>query len=351
AYGHLFAWVAAVQAVTATAACLLSELDLALILPVTLLYVAVSLSWLAFVWLSLVRQHDRILLTFVIGAIVFAASLFVAGDRTDLRTLLWIYALTNCLIVGIMTVLVLRGTEAADERATVELSGLLRHRTLWCVGTVYSLSLWADKFVFWWFDGVRGPGAIPHHPLYDSCFYIAYATVVPALATNLIHLETEFYEHYRGFYAAVEGHSTLADIRQRGHGMRRSLERAAVSLLRIQGAVTFTCIWFAPELARLAGLPAFAGHTLRLACVGAFCHVLLLLTVLVLLYFDRRRAALRTTLLFLIANIVLAFASVAMGPESYGLGYALAGLMALVWGVLELRATLTRLDYLTFAQQ
>ncbi len=351
AFAQLFTWVAAVQAVTGAGACALAGLEVALILPVTLLYVSVSLSWLAFVWLSLIRQHDRILATFACGGVLFAGALLAFGQHTDLRSLLWLYALTNCLIVAIMAALVVRGTEAPDARSAVPLRGLLRHQTLWWVGTLYALSLWVDKFVFWWGDGVHGNGLVPHHPLYDSCFYLAYATVVPALAVNLIHLETEFYEHYRGYYGAVENHATLADIRQRGVAMRRSLERAAVSLLRIQGAVTFTCCWFADDLARLTGLPPFAAHTLRLACIGAFCHVLLLLTILVLLYFDRRRAALRATLAFLLANALLAMWSVAVGPHSYGLGYAVAGLGALIWAVFELRGTLGRLEYLTFAQQ
>lgn len=349
AFAKLFVWVAALQAVSACAVCLASGLEPRLVTPVVLLYVAVSLSWLAFVWLSLIRQHDKILLTFVLGGLVFLGALLLLGSATSLHALLWTYALANCLVVAVLGVLVLRGTEAADEERSVELRALFRQRTLWWVGTCYALSLWADKFVFWWMDGVDVAG-VPSHPLYDTCFYIAYATVVPAMAVNLIHVETDFYEHYRGFYGAVEGHATLTDIRQRGQRMRQSLERAAVMLLRVQGAVTFVCFWFAPELARFAGLPEFAAHTLRLALIGAFCHVLLLLTVLILLYFDRRRAALRTTLLFLVTNVVFAFTSIAVGPDTYGLGYAFAALMALVWGVFELRSTLARIDYVTFAQ-
>ncbi|MCA8950232.1 MAG: exopolysaccharide Pel transporter PelG [Planctomycetes bacterium] len=351
AFANLFVVVGVVQALTGGAGCLLLGLELELVLPVTLLYVAVSLSWLAFVWLSLIRQHDKILFTFAIGGAVFLAVLFVLGRAATLPALLWAYALSNCFVVAVLAVLVLRGTEAPDEGATAQLRGLLRHRLLWWVGTAYAVSLWADKFVFWWSDGVVNVDGVPSHPLYDTCFYLAYASVVPAMALNLIHIETDFYERYRGFYGAVEGHSTLADIRARGEELRRSLERAAGVLLRSQGAVTFVCFWFAPQLAELAGLPPFAAHTLRLALLGAFCHVLLLLTILVLLYFDRRRAALRTTALFLIANVFLALASVAAGPSTYGLGYAVAGLGALVWGVFELRATLDRIDYVTFAQQ
>jgi uncharacterized membrane protein len=112
--------------------------------------------------------------------------------------------------------------------------------------------------------------------------------------------------------------------------------------------VTAVCCWLAPEIVAAVGLPPFAARTMRFLCLGSLCHVLLLLVVLVLLYFDRQRAALRTVVLFLAGNAALAAWSVGVGPLSYGLGYALAALAALLWGLVELRWTLARLEYLTF---
>ncbi|MCR9248693.1 MAG: exopolysaccharide Pel transporter PelG [bacterium] len=350
AFSRLFGVVAAVQAVTAAGLGAWCGVEFAVLAPLVVLYVAVSLAWLAFVWLSLVRQHDRILWTFLGGGAVFAGTLLLVGPGADLVRLLWIYALSNALVVAAMVVLIVRGTEAATAEHEPRLRGLLQRPSLWWIGTGYALSLWIDKVVFWFGDGVRH-GGVPSHPLYDTCFYLAYLTVVPAMAVNLVHLETGFYERYRGFYAAIEQRATLADIRERAAGLRASLERSAGALLRVQGAFTFFAFWFAPELAAAFGLPEFAGHTLRLAVIGAFCHVLLLLTVLVLLYFDRRLAASRTVGVFLVLNALLACASLYAGPSTYGLGYGLAALAALMWGVLELRTTLARLDYVTFVRR
>ncbi len=353
AFARLFTWTAAVQAVSGVLGCRALGLEPALWAPVVAVYTAVSLSWLAMVWLSLVRQHGRVLFVFTAGAVGFAGTLVALGPTADLRALLWAYALTNAAMVAGMVVVVLRSTEPADATVLRAAAGpgLWRLRTLWCIGTVYALSTWIDKLVFWSLDGVRILGAIPHHPLYDSCFYLGYATVVPALAVNLVHLETAFYTEYRAFYAAVTGHAAMDEIRRRAAGLRRCLDLAAGSLLRVQGAVTFVCCWFAPEIVEWAGLSPFAARTLRFLCLGALCHVLLLIVVLVLLYFDRQRAALRTVLLYLCGNAVLAAWSVAAGPLTYGLGYAGASLCALVWALLELRFTLRRLEYLTFAMR
>ena len=347
AFGRLFAVTAAVQALACALACRWCGLDPSLVPPIVLTYVGISSAWLSMVWLSLVRQHGAVLLVFVGGALGFAAMLTLLGPEVDVRRLLWAYAIDNAAMVASMVVLILRGVEPPDDTLEVGLSRLARMPVLWAIGTAWALATWIDKIVFWCSDGVRA-GLLPHHPLYDSCFYLAYVTVVPALATNLVHLETDFYERYRRFYAAVTGHAPLAEIRCLGQGLRGSLDRAAGRLLRVQGAVTAVCCWLAPEIVAAVGLPPFAARTLRFLCLGSLCHVLLLLVVLVLLYFDRQRAALRTVGLFLLGNAALAAWSVDVGPLSYGLGYALAALVALVWGLVELRWALGRIEYLTF---
>jgi len=348
AFARLFAGLAAVQAASAALVCGLCGLDGGLVAPVVTIYVAISLTWLAMVWLSLVRQHGRVLMVFAAGAVCFAAMLVQLGPAVELRILLWAYALANAAMVAAMALLVLRGVERADDGEAVGLVRVLRLPALWATGTAWALATWIDKLVFWWGDGVWVAGTLPHHPLYDSCFYLGYVTVVPALAANLVHLETEFYDRYRAFYAAVTGHGAMAEIRRCGAALRASLDRAAGRLLRVQGVVTALCCWFAPEICAAVGLPPFAARTLRFLCLGSLCHVLLLLVVLVLLYFDRQRAALRTVGWFLVGNAALAAWSLGVGPLSYGLGYALAALVALVWGVFELRWTLARLEYLTF---
>ncbi len=71
------------------------------------------------------------------------------------------------------------------------LSAALAHTSdsgvLLLTGIVYGLSLWIDKWVFWVLDGVPTVGALRQHPLYDSCFYLGYMTVVPAMATRITH--------------------------------------------------------------------------------------------------------------------------------------------------------------------
>ena len=105
--------------------------------------------------------------------------------------------------------------------------------------------------------------------------------------------------------------------------------------------------WIAAELA-LDGLQL---GIMRCGLVGALLHVLCLFGGIVLLYFDRRRAAAEVAAVFLAANLVLTVITLLVGPRSYGLGYPLAALLGCAWAYHRLEQTLDDLEYLTFAAQ
>ena len=190
-----------------------------------------------------------------------------------------------------------------------------------------------------------------YHPLYDTCSFLAYLTVVPALAVNLIRLETSFYEYYRSYYGAILNGFPLAVIEDRREKMFQNLREGTVRLLRVQGFITVSMIVFAPFVVQVLELPPVAIRILRLTCLGAFFHVMLLLTMLMQLYFDLRTQALGTAVVFFVLNAGLAFWSVDRGIASYGIGYAIASFLSLLLGYTLLHRSLERLEHLTFTNQ
>ena len=321
AFATCTALVAALQAVSGTLLCWWLDFSPAMTLATVLLYVSVSLSWLGMAWLTVIRQHDKVLLVYLVGGAVFLAMLMLIGSRLGLVDVLTMYAVSNGLIVVMMSVLIARGVEVGDVRSGGVIPAMWQHRVLLLTGTVYGLSLWIDKWLFWVLDGV------------------------PTI------LETKFYEVYRAYYGAVTGNQPLARIRQLGQRMAASLRESAASLIRVQGGITVGCVAFAPWIIEVVGLPEYAVRVFRFACIGAFCHVLLLIAILVMLYFDRRKSALRACTVFLVTNALLAWWSVSAGPYTYGAGFAVAALAGLLVALWELRRTFSKLEYLTFMRE
>ncbi len=108
---------------------------------------------------------------------------------------------------------------------------------------------------------------------------------------------------------------------------------------------------FAPQIMTWLELPPAAVRTFRVVCLAAFFHVMLLITILMQLYFDLRRQALLTSLIFFTLNTALAIWSVRAGLETYGFGAAIAGLISLLAGYTMLVRALKYLDFYTFTGQ
>lgn len=132
--------------------------------------------------------------------------------------------------------------------------------------------------------------------------------MVPSLAIFPVSVETDFYDRYREYYGVATKHGTLRQV----------------------------LMALAPWIAAGLGLDRLQVAILRCGPVGAVLHVLCLFGGIVLLYFDRRRAAALTVL---------------VGPRAYGLGYPLAALLGCAWAYPRLEETLADLEYLTFAAQ
>ncbi len=311
-------------------------------------------------WLGVARDHANILRAYALGAactvtatLVPAAARFVfgVGDGLEagdlgLRWLLLAFTAGQATTLLLLVTAIARGVRPSERRGPEALDGVLRYRGLLVLGALYNVGMWADKFVFWLVDGIVLRAPLRHHPLYDSCSFLAYATVVPALALHLVRAETGFYERYRDFYDTIATGGTLADVRAARDRMFATLRGSVVRLVRIQAWCTAAAIVLAPAVLGRMGMPPAAVPVFRVLALGAYFHVLFLLTLLVLLYLDRRDGVARGARVAVL-NTVLPFCAASGPPGAYGVGYALAALGALVVGFLGLQRDLTRLEYHT----
>ena len=218
-------------------------------------------------------------------------------------------------------------------------------------GVLYYAAITVDRIIFWlspvgfrvqgWFFG----------SVYDTPLYLAYLSVVPAYATFLVRVETEFYDHYRRYYGAVVKHGTLGQVLDAKADMARALRESFGRLLAVQAPITLLLMMSAPAIARGLALAPSQVSIFRAALVGAVLHALALFQMIILFYFDRRRAAVEVAAVFLLGNAGLTLLTIAIGDVAYGQGYAVAALLAAGWAYYRLEGTLDDLEYLTFTSQ
>jgi uncharacterized membrane protein len=315
------------------------------------LFMVISMTWLALTWLSVAREYDMVLRAYVYGTLVSVGGVLFCLMTEGTIGVLAAYTAGQTFTLMLLTSTIVRGMEADGKRDFTVFKALRTFPRLVGVGLFYNAAIWVDKMIFWFSDGIGPHEFVQYHPLYDTCCFLAYLTVVPALAVNLIRLETSFYETYREYYGAILAGTPLSYIEDKRERMFETLQESTIRLLRVQGAITVLLIIFAPYLIEFLELPPIATRIFRLTCLGAFFHVMLLLTILMQMYFDLRAQAMGTSLVFLLLNAGMAWWSVEMGEETYGIGYCAASFLALLLGYSLLHRSLERLDYLTFTGQ
>lgn len=351
AYGSKI--VAIAQITIGIVFCILAGLPVPLAIASVSLYVIISLTWLALIWLGATKEHKSVLRAYLWGGLVsFTAVSLSAGGIWGIdqsaASMVGAYALGQGLTLILLLRAVVRSLDLGGVEDTSIVHSVRSYPRLALVGLFYNAAIWADQIIFWSVDGVGS--YVRFHPLYDTCKFLAYASVIPALALMIVRVETSFYECYRAFYGSILRGFPLETIERRKQAMLTDLRESTVRLLRVQGAATLVMLLLAPTIIRVLGLGEAAVDILRACSLAAFFHVMLLIVILVQLYFDLRKSALWTSLTFLVTNALFALWSVDAGVTTYGLGYAAAAFLSLCLAYVLLVRSYEKLEFLTFTQ-
>jgi polysaccharide biosynthesis protein PelG len=317
-----------------------------------MLLVVVSCTWMVMIFLGAAQDYASVVAAFLVGnagSLLAALGLgrYVGGDGY-----LGGFLLGQAGILFVLCGRVEREFTALRVPETVDLRrAFARYPELIVTGLLYNAAIAVDRVLFWAAPTGRSIVGWFHTSLYDTPIFLCYLSVVPSLAIFLVSVETDFYDRYREYYGVATKHGTLRQVLQAKRAMTDCLRESVRRLLLAQAPVTLLLMALAPWIATGLGMERLQLGILRCGLVGAFVHVLCLFGGIVLLYFDRRRAAAEVAGVFFLANGLFTAATLLLGPRAYGLGYPLAALLACAWAYRRLEETLEDLEYLTFAAQ
>ena len=318
------------------------------------LFVVLTAGWLALIWIGIIKDHDALVRAYAIGLLASVGLTIIAGrvtDGTSAAPLIGAYAIGQATTVALIVLALLRGLPAGHPPERDVQRSIKTYPKLAATGLFYTLGLWADQIVVWFSQGVHVHPGIAFHPTYDACRFLAYLTVVPALAINLVRVETTFYDGYRTFYGSLLGGASMGAVGRSKRDMLEVLRDGSLRLLRVQSAVTILVLIAAPQILNVMRIPESSVAVFRACVLGSLFHVFLLTTLLILLYFDRQTEALITTASFVTLNLALAAIWHERGPAGAASAYAVSSLVGLgVAGALLTRAT-QHLIRATFLEQ
>jgi len=317
------------------------------------LYLALNGTWLAMVFLSAANDYRAITLAFAGGwAMSFLLGWYGShhgGLEAQLLGFTAGVVLTFFILLGRMD----REFGLPVGRAIGMWASFKQHWALAFTGFAYNLATWVDKLLFWYHPGVSVPvaGALRIAPVYDNAMFLAYLTIIPSLALFLLKVETDFYDQYRRYFATIAARASLSALLSVKDDMVRVLKSSAGLLVKVQGAITFALVALAPEVASVLKLSWLSIFVFRTGVFGAFLHVLHLIVLILLLYFDFRREAAILAGTYLAANLAFSGLSLLVGLPAFAFGYTVANAFTLLIGFWLLDHRLGELEYHVFMKQ
>jgi uncharacterized membrane protein len=317
-----------------------------------MLLVVVSCIWMVMIYLGAAQDYASVVAAFFAGSLVSLLAALALGRGLGTTGYLGGFLLGQAGILFVLCARVERELAAVRIPEAVNLThAFVRYPELIAAGLLYNAAIAVDRIAFWIAPTGRPIAGWFHASLYDAPIFLCYLSVVPSLAIFLVSVETDFYDRYREYYGVATKHGTLQQVLEAKRAMTACLRGSLRRLLVAQAPLTLLLMALAPWIAAGLGLDGLQLGILRCGLVGALLHVLCLFGGIVLLYFDRRRAAAEVAGVFLAGNAVFTVITLLVGPRSYGLGYPLAALLGCVWAYHRIEQTLDDLEYLTFAGQ
>lgn len=312
-------------------------------------YVLVATIWLIAVFLTALKDYKAITSSFAVGitlAIILSAVLsryFGAAGTTNG------FNIGIAWVVASLLANVFAEYPYPFKRPFAFLQYLWGYWEIALCGLIYNMAVWVDKWIMWFApEAEELSNHMISYPNYDGAMFLAYLTVIPSLAFFIFSIETNFFEHYLRFYRDIQRKAPFRRIQENHQAMTTSITGSIRNFLVLQGSITLLVVLTAPQIFNLLHFNYLQIGMFRYGVLGSFFHIMVLFMTILLSYFDSRRLALLTCLLFLACNTGFTFVSMHAGFAYYGYGYFLASITTFVFAAIVTARYVNRLPYHTF---
>ncbi|EJQ17940.1 hypothetical protein CN941_23240 [Bacillus cereus] len=324
------------------------------------LFLALNIIWIQSIYLTAAKDYQSIALAFLIGSIFslsgialiaywhptlgiehgFALLLLIAFTIGTFITLVWL---------SIVIVRMFPNSDATEQFTF--LSYLDKYPELFWSSLFYNIGIWVCNFVIWFGEG-RGniENTFIYHQIYDTSVFWAYLSIIPTYIFFVVSIETRFYERYKKFFGSVNNGATLNTILQLKESMNFVLKQEMERILRNQGIFSLLIIFIIWMFSSQSGNVTLEYSILQLTIIGAYANGMVLVITLLLLYFEDRKGAFRTSALFFFANLLLSLLLLPFGFNGYGISFALGSSITFLYAISRLFTYIKDIDYYTFCQ-
>lgn len=319
-----------------------------------LFFMILVVIWFQSVYLSALKDYVRIVRTFAVGVLVSVVAGWILLSYTEINPAT---AALVAIDVGFVLIALLSSFHfeqvfpARQERLYFAFFSYFRkYPSLFFIGTFMYAGIYVHCFVYWFSSkGTLVRDQFWTSPFYDLPVFYAFVSVIPTLVTFVVSVETRFYEKFRTYYNQVIHGGTYQEMSRAKKEMQRTLMLEISFLTEVQ--LLFTIISLALGMKFLPG----TGFTMEqidiftILALGYFLFIIMFVLLHLLMYFDDRKGVLWISLLFVVLNVAISYAT--YKTDSDGLGMFIASFLGLAAAIYRLMQVLGNIDYFTFCMQ
>jgi uncharacterized membrane protein len=327
----------------------LAELSGIMIISAVINYMLISAIWITTIFLTALKDYRTITLTFAAGAALSMLTTYYMAKDYGTAGMLNGFSLGLALILASIVAKIIAEYPVRICYPQNFVSYIKKYWELVLAALFYNLAIWVDKWIMWFVpEADVGESGLRFYTQYDSAMFIAYLSFVPGMALFIFAIETQFFEKYLKFFRDIKAGANFQKIQNNHRTLINTILENGRNFMVLQLSICVFLILTAPQIFEAFNLSFVQISIYRYGLLGATFHLFALTLMILLSYFDHRKAILYINLAFLLMNIIFTIISAQMGFTYYGFGYFVASLITFVISAITLARYVIKLPYHTF---
>ncbi|MDF1814608.1 MAG: exopolysaccharide Pel transporter PelG [Verrucomicrobiales bacterium] len=315
------------------------------------LTVFVSLIFVGANYLGSLQKYKGVVSGYALGYVVSCFAGWITAVNFGIEAAVLSFALGHFVLL--VSILYLLCGEAEGDNSLGDwgfLSYFRKFPELAICGFFYNFGVWGDKILFWWLahDSQQINGVLRAAPNYDMAIYLSLLSIVPGFSVFFLALETRFAPNLSKLSEAISSGGSLDAIERGKANIIGSLQEGFNKLFAVQGFTTAILLILSEPIGAFLSIGALQVGIFQVTLIGAFLLIVFLSMLTVLFYFDDRKGAMWSAVVFGLGNVILSYSSLLASEAFYGLGFVLSAAAAVTIASFRLNGRIRNLEYSIF---
>lgn len=318
------------------------------------LFMVLIVVWLQMAYITAAKDYRRILRVFFLGVVTALAIgwLLLSLNISVLTALMAALVVGYGVMMAGFTRVLLLYFPTGEGSLFAFLSWMKKTPDLVLIGVLSMSGAFVHLIVMWFGPyGETVAGLFRHAPAHDAAAFFAFLVTIPANINFVVSVEVNFYQKYRRYFSAVTDGGTLSELTLAREDMVAVLQQEIFKLAQVQ---VFFMVAYSVLMRYFLETIGFTREMIgmfQIMCVGYSAYAVGNSLMLLQLYFNDRKGALITSLVFFAANLGITVYTMRGSPLYYGIGLTIAGAAMYVTGLVRLMTYVKRIDYHVFCGQ